>query len=147
MQRVACARGFVVQADVLLADEPTSELDEANRELVLGELRREAQRGSVVVVATHDPAVVAACDAHYILDEGRLVDHVEEVHLDAAAARHRHAEEHHEPEQEPAAAYAGRHSIPEPAAADEPAPASVPESPGASEDADDWAAFRRPAGD
>ena len=147
MQRVACARGFVVQADVLLADEPTSELDEANRELVLGELRREAQRGSVVVVATHDPAVVAACDAHYILDEGRLVDHVEEVHLDAAAARHRHAEEHHEPEQEPAAAYAGRHSTPEPAAADEPAPAPAPESPGASGDADDWAAFRRPAGD
>ena len=62
MQRVACARGFVVGADVLLADEPTSELDEANRGLVLAELRAEAERGAVVVVATHDPAVVAACD-------------------------------------------------------------------------------------
>lgn len=73
MQRVACARAFVVQPDILLADEPTSELDEGNRGLVLAELRAEAERGAIVVVATHDPAVVAACDRHYSLDEGRLV--------------------------------------------------------------------------
>jgi len=73
MQRVACARAFVVGADVLLADEPTSELDEGNRALVLGELRAEATKGSIVVVATHDPAVVEAADRHYALDEGRLV--------------------------------------------------------------------------
>jgi putative ABC transport system ATP-binding protein len=76
MQRVACARAFVVGAEVLLADEPTSELDEGNRTLVLDELRAEADRGAVVVVATHDPAVVEACDRHYALDEGRLVEHV-----------------------------------------------------------------------
>ncbi|HEX8781193.1 MAG TPA: ATP-binding cassette domain-containing protein [Nocardioides sp.] len=73
MQRVACARGFVVGADVLLADEPTSELDEGNRALVLQELRVEAARGAVVVVATHDPAVVEACDEHVAVDEGRVV--------------------------------------------------------------------------
>ncbi|MCF6378582.1 ABC transporter ATP-binding protein [Nocardioides KLBMP 9356] len=73
MQRVACARGFVVGADVLLADEPTSELDEGNRGVVLGELREEAARGAIVVVATHDPAVVEACDLHVALDEGRVV--------------------------------------------------------------------------
>jgi putative ABC transport system ATP-binding protein len=73
MQRVACARGFVVGAEVLLADEPTSELDEGNRSVVLAELREEAARGAVVVVATHDPAVVDACDLHYALDEGRVV--------------------------------------------------------------------------
>ncbi len=73
MQRVACARGFVVGADVLLADEPTSELDEGNRSVVLAELREEAARGAVVVVATHDPAVVEACDLHIALDEGRVV--------------------------------------------------------------------------
>ncbi|MCD6639341.1 MAG: ATP-binding cassette domain-containing protein [Nocardioides sp.] len=76
MQRVACARGFVVGADVLLADEPTSELDEGNRAVVLAELRAEAARGAVVVVATHDPAVVEACDLHHALDEGRLVQMV-----------------------------------------------------------------------
>jgi putative ABC transport system ATP-binding protein len=73
MQRVACARGFVVGAGILLADEPTSELDEGNRGVVLAELHKEAARGSVVVVATHDPAVVDACDVHFALDEGRLV--------------------------------------------------------------------------
>ena len=139
MQRVACARGFVVGADILLADEPTSELDEVNRELVLSELRREAQRGAVVVVATHDPAVVAACDAHYMLDEGRVVDHIEAVHLDEAAARHRHADEPDAPEEEPVASYAGRHSTPE-ESPDAPEPAAVTST----EEADDWA-FRRPA--
>ena len=83
MQRVALARGLCVDAGVLLADEPTSELDEGNRGLVLAELRREADRGAVVVVATHDPAVVDACDDHHALDEGRLVDHTEPVHLPA----------------------------------------------------------------
>lgn len=73
MQRVACARGFVVRPEILLADEPTSELDEGNRSMVLAELRAEAREGAIVVVATHDPAVVAACDRHYALDEGRLV--------------------------------------------------------------------------
>ncbi len=73
MQRVACARGFVVRAGVLLADEPTSELDEGNRAVVLAELHAEAERGAVVVVATHDPAVVDACDLHIALDEGRVV--------------------------------------------------------------------------
>ena len=81
MQRVALARGLCVGAHVLLADEPTSELDEGNRGMVLAELRKEAERGSVVVVATHDPAVVDACDRHYVIDEGRLVDHVAEVDL------------------------------------------------------------------
>ncbi|GCD90279.1 ABC transporter ATP-binding protein [Nocardioides sp. LS1] len=81
MQRVALARGLCVDAQVLLADEPTSELDEGNRGLVLAELRKEADRGAVVVVATHDPAVVDACDRHYVLDEGKLVDHIEPIDL------------------------------------------------------------------
>lgn len=98
MQRVALARGLCVDAAVLLADEPTSELDEGNRSLVLAELRREADRGAVVVVATHDPAVVDACDDHHALDEGRLVDHTEPVHLTghaatAATGRHRAQEQ------------------------------------------------------
>lgn len=79
MQRVALARGLCVGSEVLLADEPTSELDEGNRGLVLAELRKEAERGAVVVVATHDPAVVDACDRHYVIDEGRLTDHVAPV--------------------------------------------------------------------
>jgi putative ABC transport system ATP-binding protein len=73
MQRVACARAFAVSPEILLADEPTSELDEGNREHVMDQLRMEAERGAVVVVATHDPAVVDSSDRTLILDEGRLV--------------------------------------------------------------------------
>jgi putative ABC transport system ATP-binding protein len=73
MQRVACARAFAVSPEILLADEPTSELDEGNREHVMDQLRLEASRGAIVVVATHDPAVVDAADRKIVLDEGRLV--------------------------------------------------------------------------
>jgi putative ABC transport system ATP-binding protein len=73
MQRVACARAFAVSPQVLLADEPTSELDEGNREHVMDQLRAEAARGAIVVVATHDPAVVEASDRRLVLDEGRLL--------------------------------------------------------------------------
>jgi len=79
MQRVACSRGFAVEPAILLADEPTSELDEGNREHVMAQLRAEADRGAIVVVATHDPAVVASGDRNYVLDDGVLTDHIEPV--------------------------------------------------------------------
>jgi putative ABC transport system ATP-binding protein len=71
LQRVAVARAVAPEPDVLLADEPTSELDETNRDLVIAELRAEADRGAVVVVATHDPEVADLCDTELHLDEGR----------------------------------------------------------------------------
>ena len=75
--RPDAARGlrpaFAVSPQILLADEPTSELDEGNREHVMDQLRAEAARGAIVVVATHDPAVVEAADRRLVLDEGRLV--------------------------------------------------------------------------
>ena len=153
MQRVACARGLVVGAEVLLADEPTSELDEGNRSLVLSELRREAARGAVVVVATHDPAVVDACDRHYVIDEGRLTDHVAAVDLAQFARPERrlieeavppHFDEAYEPAPavEPAPSTAS-----EPAA--EPAPEATPEPVAAAPRriTDSDAAFRRPPTD
>jgi putative ABC transport system ATP-binding protein len=72
LQRVAVARALVVEAAVLLADEPTSELDENNRDVVVGQLRREADRGAVVLVATHDPAVAEVCDDEIHLVDGRV---------------------------------------------------------------------------
>jgi putative ABC transport system ATP-binding protein len=71
-QRVAVARGLATEAPVLLADEPTSELDHTNRGRVLGLLRAQADRGAVVVMATHDPEAAAVCDGEVRLDEGRL---------------------------------------------------------------------------
>ena len=61
-QRVAVARALVTAAEVVLADEPTAELDADNRELVVSLLLERARTGSVVVIASHDPDVVDACD-------------------------------------------------------------------------------------
>ena len=71
-QRVAVARGVALRPWVLLADEPTSELDHDNRERVLALLRAEADRGALVVMATHDPEAAAAADAELHLDDGQL---------------------------------------------------------------------------
>ena len=57
---------------VLLADEPTSELDATTREPIVGLLRAEADAGAVVLMATHDAWCADQADAEYHLDEGRL---------------------------------------------------------------------------
>ncbi|BAL91716.1 putative ABC transporter ATP-binding protein [Actinoplanes missouriensis 431] len=69
-QRTAIARGLALRAEVLLADEVTSELDAANRQKVLDLLRAEADRGAAVVLATHDPDTAAACDRELHLADG-----------------------------------------------------------------------------
>ena len=69
-QRVAVARGLAQQGSVVLADEPTSELDAVNRARVVLLLRAEADRGAAVVLATHDPDAAAECDAELHLDAG-----------------------------------------------------------------------------
>lgn len=58
-QRVAICRALVNDPDVLLADEPTGNLDPGNSELVIDALEHAAATGCTVVVATHDPVVVA----------------------------------------------------------------------------------------
>ena len=71
-QRVAVARALVGAPDLLVADEPTSELDEDTRDHVIRKLRMEAERGAVVVVATHDPDIVASCDRAMQVEAGQL---------------------------------------------------------------------------
>jgi len=69
-QRVAVARALAARASVLLADEPTSDLDGRNREVVLHALRAAADRGAVVVLATHDPEAAESADGELALDSG-----------------------------------------------------------------------------
>jgi putative ABC transport system ATP-binding protein len=70
-QRVAVARGLAQRGALVLADEPTSELDAGNRAVVMAVLRAEAEREAAVIVATHDPEAADLCDAELHLDEGR----------------------------------------------------------------------------
>ena len=71
-QRVALARTLAAAPAVVLADEPTSDLDAANRQRVVDALRAEAEAGAVVVMATHDAEAAAGLDAELRLDDGRM---------------------------------------------------------------------------
>ena len=67
------ARALAVSPALLVADEPTAELDADTAALVLHALRAEASSGAAVVLATHDPEVAALCDAQLHLVDGRVV--------------------------------------------------------------------------
>jgi len=61
-QRVALCRALLNRPDVILADEPTGNLDRDTADLVLEALADTARQGAVVVIASHDPHVIAAAD-------------------------------------------------------------------------------------
>ena len=66
-QRTAVARALALRPTVLLADEPTAELDPASRALVIQRLLDIARSGRSVIIATHDGDVAATCDRRYQL--------------------------------------------------------------------------------
>jgi lipoprotein-releasing system ATP-binding protein len=72
-QRVAVARALAMEPDLLLADEPTGDLDEHTAQS-LHDLLREihAERGITSLIATHNPRLAAACDRVLRLEDGRL---------------------------------------------------------------------------
>jgi lipoprotein-releasing system ATP-binding protein len=73
-QRVAVARALVMQPAVLLADEPTGDLDEQSADALHALLREMHQAfGLTSVIATHNPRLAAACDRVLRLEGGRLV--------------------------------------------------------------------------
>ena len=72
-QRLAIARALVNDPALLLADEPTGNLDEDSGAAVLELLRRAADTGRAVIVVTHDRAATALADRVLRLQDGRLV--------------------------------------------------------------------------
>jgi ABC-type lipoprotein export system ATPase subunit len=66
-QRIALCRALLNDPRVLLADEPTGNLDRASAGAVLAALRAQAGRGAAVIVVTHDDEVVAQCDRRVML--------------------------------------------------------------------------------
>ena len=76
-QRVALARAFATEPRILLADEPTGNLDSKTSERVLtilGDLQR--RRGTTLILVTHDPEVARLADRQVHLQDGRVISQV-----------------------------------------------------------------------
>ena len=72
-QRVAVARALIMRPSLLLADEPTGDLDENTADSLHGLLREmHAEHGLTSIIATHNPRLAASCDRVLRLEQGRL---------------------------------------------------------------------------
>ena len=71
-QRVAIARALANRPRLLLADEPTGELDRATGEQIAGAARPRAGDGTAVVVVTHDPAIAARAARTLLMRDGQI---------------------------------------------------------------------------
>jgi len=73
-QRVCVARALINYPEIILADEPTGNLDEANEEIVVDLFRRLHEDGTTLVVVTHNPEVAEVAQRTIVLRNGK-VDH------------------------------------------------------------------------
>ena len=72
-QRVCIARALINHPEIVLADEPTGNLDEANEQLVLDIFARLHEAGTTLIVVTHDAHVASCGQRQILLNHGRLV--------------------------------------------------------------------------
>lgn len=73
-QRVAVARAFVAGPRLVLADEPTGNLDQRTGSVVIGTMFDLARSsGTALLLVTHDPELAARCDRTLVIEEGRVV--------------------------------------------------------------------------
>jgi putative ABC transport system ATP-binding protein len=85
-QRVAVARALVGQPSILLADEPTGNLDSKNGEAVMELLRDLHRSGSTICMVTHDPRFARHADRNVHLFDGRIVSEDESAEQAQSAA-------------------------------------------------------------
>ncbi|ECO2923990.1 ABC transporter ATP-binding protein [Campylobacter coli] len=71
-QRVCIARALINNPEILLADEPTGNLDEANEKIVLETLQKLKNEGKTIVLITHNPELAKFADRTLILQHGIL---------------------------------------------------------------------------
>ncbi len=73
-QRVAIARALVNEPALLLADEPTGNLDSTTSQEILQLFRQLHQKGHTIVIVTHEPEVAAFCERTLLIRDGLLVE-------------------------------------------------------------------------
>ena len=69
-QRVAICRALAMDAEVIVADEPTGALDLSNTESLMDLLERLNKQGITVIIVTHDPYVANRCTMEYVIEDG-----------------------------------------------------------------------------
>ena len=82
-QRVCVARALINHPELILADEPTGNLDEANEYIVLELFRQLHAAGTTLIVVTHDPEVAEAAQRTIVLEHGRVAREVINEHFGA----------------------------------------------------------------
>lgn len=75
-RRVAIARSLINKPDILLADEPTGDLDKENTDEIISLFRRIAKEGTTVIMVTHDPDTKDAADRSYTMSNGSLLQKI-----------------------------------------------------------------------
>jgi putative ABC transport system ATP-binding protein len=71
-QRVCIARALINYPSLILADEPTGNLDEANENIVINILKKLHTEGSTIIVVTHDPEVAEDAERTVVLEHGKI---------------------------------------------------------------------------
>jgi len=73
-QSAAIARALATDPSILLADEPTGNLDSRSAGVILDLFERLAQQGKTIIIVTHDPAITRRTDQTVILSDGEIID-------------------------------------------------------------------------
>ena len=72
-QRVSIARALVNNPDVILADEPTGNLDRKTSEMIVEQLAKVNESGTTVIIVTHDEKVAGYCKRVILIEDGRIL--------------------------------------------------------------------------
>ena len=77
-QRVCIARALINSPEIILADEPTGNLDEANEKIVIEILRQLHKEGTTIIVVTHDLEVGDVAERKIVLEYGKIVNVIDQ---------------------------------------------------------------------
>lgn len=78
LQRVAIARALVSQPAIILADEPTGNLDSKSSEIIMAELSEIHQKGNTIIMVTHNPEIALYADRIIQMIDGQIASDTKE---------------------------------------------------------------------